>query len=82
MVVEGEFNFIKPPIVVRDFASFIGLKPFQLISELMEMGIFASMNQTIDEEVARKIAKSKVLNLKFNTVGKKRKLLSQKESRS
>ena len=43
--------------MVRDFASFIGLKPFQLISELMEMGIFASMNQTIDEEVARKIAK-------------------------
>ena len=43
---------VKPPIVVRDFAGEIGLKPFKLISELMEMGIFASMNQTIEESVA------------------------------
>ncbi|WPJ94067.1 translation initiation factor IF-2 [Coraliomargarita algicola] len=47
---------IKPPIVVRDFAGEIGLKPFKLISELMELGIFASMNQTIEENVAVQIA--------------------------
>jgi translation initiation factor IF-2 len=47
---------IKPPIVVRDFAIQIGLKPFQLISELMEMNIFASMNQVIEPDVARRIA--------------------------
>ncbi len=47
---------VKPPIVVRDFAGDIGLKPFKLISELMEMGIFASMNQTIEETVASLIA--------------------------
>ncbi len=47
---------IKPPIVVRDFAGMIGLKPFRLISELMEMGIFASMNQVIEETVATDIA--------------------------
>jgi len=47
---------IKPPIVVKDFANRLGLKPFRLISELMEMGIFSSMNQTIDEEVAATIA--------------------------
>ncbi len=47
---------IKPPIVVRDFATRMDMKPFKLISELMEMGIFASMNQTIDEETASKIA--------------------------
>jgi translation initiation factor IF-2 len=46
----------KPPIVVRDFAGEIGLKPFKLISELMEMGIFASMNQTIEEPVAVQLA--------------------------
>ena len=46
----------KPPIVVRDFASDIGLKPFKLISELMEMGIFASMNQVIEENVAGQLA--------------------------
>lgn len=47
---------VKPPIVVRDFAVQIGKKPFQLISELMEMNIFASMNTSIDEEVASRIA--------------------------
>ena len=47
----------KPPIVVRDFALQLGLKPFKLISELMEMGIFASMNQTIEEPVAMDLAR-------------------------
>ncbi|MDP2138664.1 MAG: translation initiation factor IF-2 [Candidatus Didemnitutus sp.] len=47
---------LKPPIVVRDFAMALGLKPFKLISELMEMSIFASMNQSIDEAVAVKLA--------------------------
>jgi translation initiation factor IF-2 len=47
---------VKPPIVVRDFAISIGLKPFKLISELMEMGIFASMNQSIEETVATELA--------------------------
>ena len=47
---------LKPPIVVRDFAAEMGLKPFKLISELMELGIFASMNQSIDEDIAKKLA--------------------------
>lgn len=47
---------IKPPIVVRDFALFLGLKPFKLISSLMEMGIFASMNQILEPDLAMKIA--------------------------
>ena len=41
---------------MRDFAVELGLKPFKLISELMEMGIFASMNQTIEEKVALQLA--------------------------
>lgn len=47
---------LKPPIVVRDFAAEMGLKPFKLISELMELGIFASMNQSIEEDIAKKLA--------------------------
>ena len=53
---EDKIIIIKPPIVVRDFAALIGLKPFKLISELMELGIFASMNQAIEEPIAEKIA--------------------------
>ena len=48
---------IKPPIIVRDFARAINLKPFKLISELMDLGIFASMNQAIEEATAVEIAK-------------------------
>ena len=57
VTIEGDIKTIhlKPPIVVRDFATALGLKPFKLISELMEMGIFASMNQNIDEPVAVKV---------------------------
>jgi translation initiation factor IF-2 len=49
---------VRTPIVVRDFAHQIGRKPFQLISELMEMSIFASMNSTIEEDVAERLAKT------------------------
>jgi translation initiation factor IF-2 len=47
---------LKTPIIVREFATAIGLRPFKLISELMEVGIFASLNQAIDEPVAIKLA--------------------------
>ncbi len=47
---------IKPPIIVRDLAKSMDLKAFKLISELMDMGIFASMNQSLDEAVALKLA--------------------------
>ena len=55
---EGGIKIIhlKPPIIVRDFATTLGMKPFKLISELMEAGIFASINQSIDEAVAAKVA--------------------------
>lgn len=48
---------VKTPIVVRDFAIQIGRKPFQLISELMELSIFASMNTAIEEPVAQQLAR-------------------------
>ena len=47
---------VKPPVIVRDFAAALGLKPFKLISELMDMSIFASMNHPIDEAIATKLA--------------------------
>ena len=47
---------MKPPVVVRDFATALGMRPFQLISELMQMGIFAAITQSLDEAVAAKLA--------------------------
>jgi translation initiation factor IF-2 len=46
---------MKPPIVVRDLAEQMRRKPFQLIADLMQMGIFANVNQAVDEPVAIKL---------------------------
>ncbi|MEN9573610.1 MAG: Translation initiation factor [Verrucomicrobiota bacterium] len=46
---------MKPPIVVRDLAEQMKRKPFQLIADLMQMGIFANVNQAVDEPVAIKL---------------------------
>jgi translation initiation factor IF-2 len=53
---EGKIIQIKPPIIVRDFATALGLRPFKLISELNQAGGFASMNTTIEEAMAVKVA--------------------------
>ena len=49
---------IKPPIVVKQLASELGLKPHQLIAELMTYNIFANINQTIEPDIASKIAEN------------------------
>jgi translation initiation factor IF-2 len=49
---------IKPPIIVKQLAVELGLKPHQLIAELMNFNIFANINQTIEPDVASKIAES------------------------
>jgi translation initiation factor IF-2 len=46
---------IKPPIIVKDLAAKLGLKPYQIIHHLMEMNIFTSASQSVEEEVARKL---------------------------
>jgi translation initiation factor IF-2 len=58
VTLEGGVKIIhlKPPVIVRDFAVALSLKPFKLISELNQIGGFASMNSTIDEAVAQKVA--------------------------
>src|SRR6478752_4827950 len=47
---------MKPPIVVKHFANELGLKPHQLIAELMTHNIFANINPTIEPDIAAKIA--------------------------
>lgn len=46
---------MKPPIVVRDLAYKLNQKPFKIIADLMEWGIFSSANQALEEAVARQI---------------------------
>src|SRR5205823_5268895 len=49
---------IKPPIIVKQLATELGLKPHQLIAELMNYNIFANVNQTVEPDIASKIAES------------------------
>jgi translation initiation factor IF-2 len=46
---------LKPPIIVRDLAEQLKRKPFQIIADLMEIGEFANVNQSIGEDVAQRI---------------------------
>jgi translation initiation factor IF-2 len=46
---------IKPPIVVRELADQLKQKPFKVIADLMQLGVFATVNQAIDETVAEKV---------------------------
>jgi translation initiation factor IF-2 len=49
---------IKPPIVVKQLAADLGVKPHQVIAELMNYNIFANINQTIEPDIATKIAET------------------------
>ncbi len=57
--VESEISKIielkKPKIIVKEFADRMGMKPNQVIAELMRMNIFASINAEIDLKVAKEI---------------------------
>jgi translation initiation factor IF-2 len=46
---------IKPPIAVKTLAEELGLKPFQLIKDLMSLQIFANLNQTVEADVVAKV---------------------------
>jgi len=46
---------LKPPIVVRELAEQLKQKPFKVIADLMEVGVFANVNQAIDEKIAQQI---------------------------
>jgi translation initiation factor IF-2 len=51
----GEVIIIKPPIVVRELALQLKQKPFKIIADLMELGVFANVNQAIDEKIAQQL---------------------------
>ncbi len=46
---------IKPPIIVKELAERMGLKPFKLIAELMKLEVFVSANKSIEPDVAAKV---------------------------
>ncbi|MCG2681152.1 MAG: translation initiation factor IF-2 [Kiritimatiellae bacterium] len=60
-------------IIVRELAEQLGLKPNQLITELMMMNIFASINERVDLKVAQQLAEKHGILLEHE-----KKLIDQK----
>lgn len=46
---------MRPPVSVRDLAERLNRKPFQVIADLMEFGVFANVNQTLDEAMVTRV---------------------------
>jgi translation initiation factor IF-2 len=46
---------IKPPILVPELASRLGLKPFNIMADLIKIGVFPAPNQPLEPDVAAKI---------------------------
>ena len=46
---------IKPPIILKDLADKMGIKPFNIIRDLMKLDVFASLDSSIEPEVATQI---------------------------
>lgn len=51
-----EIHF-KPPIIVKELALALNLKPNEVIHSLLKMNVFASINQAVDTTIAEKICK-------------------------
>ena len=46
---------LKPPIIVKDLAEALGLKPFKVIQDLIAFEVFATPDKSIEPDVAEKI---------------------------
>jgi len=46
---------IKPPILVTDLAARLGLKPFNVMADLIKLSVFPAPNQPIEPEIAAQV---------------------------
>jgi translation initiation factor IF-2 len=50
--------YVQPPIIVKELAERIGVSPYRLIHDLVDMSVFVRVNQSIKPEVASAILQS------------------------
>lgn len=46
---------IKPPIILKDLAERMNIKPFKIIQDLMALDVFASLDSSIEPEIATQV---------------------------
>ena len=52
---EGNVISIKPPIIVNELAERLGLRPFQIMADLIQLQVFVAPTAAIDAEIAAKV---------------------------
>ncbi len=57
-VVDGNTISIKPPIIVSVLAEKMGLKPFEIMKDLIGLEIFVAPHQAIEPDIAEKVCDS------------------------
>lgn len=55
---DGQLILLKPPIIVSDLAESLGLKPFQLMADLIKLEIFVAPHQAIEPDIAEKLCET------------------------
>jgi translation initiation factor IF-2 len=56
-VSDEKIIHIKPPIIIKELAAQLGLRPPQIMKDLIDIGIFAAINQSIEPDIAAVICK-------------------------
>jgi translation initiation factor IF-2 len=64
-VERGEPVEIEEPITVKTLSAALGVKVNDIISKLMRQGVFASVNQALDTEIAMKLARDYGIELQI-----------------
>ena len=49
---------IKPPILISELAARLGLKPFNIMADLIKLGVFPAPNQPLEPDIAAKICET------------------------
>ncbi len=52
---DSKLIVIKPPILIPALAARLGLKPFNIMADLIKIGVFPAPNQPLDPEIAAKV---------------------------
>lgn len=78
----GKTIVLKGPIVVRELAQLLGVRPNQLISELMRMNVLASISESIEIKDAARVAEKHGFTIEREKKPEHRPLPVKKETKA
>jgi translation initiation factor IF-2 len=70
--VDSKLIVIKPPILVPELASRLGLKPFNIMADLIKLGVFPAPNQPLEHFVSIRVFRGRYHQLQPSITSGKR----------